>query len=76
MLGGRRSVEPQHTAGRYRRYDLAKLKPEAYRSVVDTRQTVAYARVCSSDQKEALNRQQQAQELYCAQQGWSFSDYP
>jgi putative resolvase len=37
-------------------YDLAKLKPEAYRSVVDTRQTVAYARVSSSDQKEDLSR--------------------
>ena len=53
-------------------YDLAKLKPEAYRSVVDTRQTVAYVRVSSSDQKEDLNHQQQALKLYCDQQGWSF----
>jgi putative resolvase len=63
---------PEHTAGGHRRYDLAKLKPEVYRSVVDTRQTVAYARVSSHDQKEDLNRQQQVLELYCAQQGWSF----
>jgi putative resolvase len=27
---------PEHTAGGHRRYDLAKLKPEVYRSVVDT----------------------------------------
>ena len=39
---------------------------------MDTRQTVAYARVSSHDQKEDLNRQQQALGLYCAQQGWSF----
>ena len=63
---------PEHTAGGHRRYDLAKLKPEVYRSVVDTRRTVAYARVSSHDQKEDLNRQQQVLELYCAQQGWSF----
>ena len=36
------------------------------------RQTVAYARVSSHDQKEDLNRQKQVLELYCAQQGWSF----
>ena len=63
---------PDHTAGGHRRYDLSKLKPEVYRSVVDTRQTVAYARVSSHDQKEDLNRQNQVLELYCAQQGWSF----
>ena len=45
---------PDHTAGGHRRYDLSKLKPEVYRSVVDTRQTVAYARVSSHDQKEDL----------------------
>jgi len=63
---------PEHAAGGNRRYDLARLKPEVYCSVLHTRQTLAYARVSSHDQKEDLNRQQQALGLYCAQQGWSF----
>jgi putative resolvase len=53
---------PEHAAGGNRRYDLAKLKPEVYCSVLHTRQTVAYARVSSHDQKEDLNRQQQVLE--------------
>ena len=52
----RREVEgrliPEHTAVGHRGYDLAKLKPEVYRSVVDTRQMVAYARMSSHDKKK------------------------
>jgi DNA invertase Pin-like site-specific DNA recombinase len=33
---------------------------------------VAYARVSSHDQKDDLQRQKQALELYCARQGWVF----
>ena len=36
------------------------------------RNTIAYARVSSHDQKEYLERQKQVLELYCAKQGWTF----
>jgi putative resolvase len=63
---------PEHTAGRHRRYDLAKLKPELFRLAPDERKTIAYARVSSHDQKGDLERQKQVLELYCVQQGWTF----
>ena len=63
---------PERTAGRQRRYDLAKLKPERFLAPPLERKTVAYARVSSHDQKEDLERQKQVLELYCAKQGWTF----
>ena len=63
---------PEHTAGKHRRYDLAKLKPELFRASMDDRRTIAYARVSSHDQKDDLERQKQVLELYCAKQGWTF----
>ena len=63
---------PERTAGRQRRYDLAKLKPEMFLAPPLERKTVAYARVSSHDQKEDLERQKQVLELYCAKQGWTF----
>ena len=63
---------PEYTTGGHRRYDLAKLRPELFRISPDDRQTVAYARVSSHDQKDDLERQKQVLELYCAQQGWTF----
>lgn len=63
---------PEHTAGKHRRYDLAKLKPELFRASSDDRRTIAYARVSSHDQKDDLERQKQVLELYCAKQGWTF----
>ena len=61
------------TAGGRRRYDLARLKPEMFRSQADAaRKTMAYARVSSHDRKEDLERQKQVLELYCARQGWTF----
>ena len=63
---------PERTAGRQRRYDLAKLKPEMFHSAPQERKTIAYARVSSHDQKEDLERQKQVLELYCAKQGWTF----
>ena len=63
----------EYTAGGHRRYDLARLKPELFRAEVDTRgRTLAYARVSSDDQKDELERQKEALELYCARQGWTF----
>lgn len=67
-----RLLPDERTAGGRRRYDLARLKPEAFRAEVDTRKTVAYARVSSHDQKDDLERQKQVLELYCARQGWTF----
>src|SRR5262245_57925520 len=61
-----------HTAGGHRRYDLVRLKPELFRAEADTRRTIAYARVSSHDQQDALERQKQVLELYCARQGWPF----
>jgi predicted site-specific integrase-resolvase len=63
---------PERTAGRQRRYDLAKLKPEMFHSAPQERKTIAYARVSSHDQEEDLERQKQVLELYCAKQGWTF----
>lgn len=63
----------EHTAGGHRRYNLAKLLPERFRAGErEARQTVAYARVFSHDQKDDLERQKQVLEFYCAQQGWTF----
>ncbi|MBS3938288.1 MAG: IS607 family transposase [Peptococcaceae bacterium] len=63
---------PERTAGRQRRYDLAKLKPEWFHAAQEDRKTIAYARVSSHDQKDDLERQKQVLELYCAKQGWTF----
>ena len=63
---------PERTVGRQRRYDLAKLKPELFHAAAQERKTIAYARVCSHDQKEDLERQKQVLGLYCANQGWTF----
>lgn len=68
-----RLLPDERTAGGSRRYDLARLKPEKFRSQAEAvRKTVAYARVSSHDQKDDLERQKQVLELYCARQGWTF----
>ena len=68
-----RLLPDERTAGGQRRYDLARLKPEKFRSQAEAvRKTVAYARVSSHDQKDDLERQKQVLELYCARQGWTF----
>lgn len=68
-----RLLPDERTAGGRRRYDLARLKPEKFRSQAEAvRKTIAYARVSSHDQKDDLERQKQVLELYCARQGWTF----
>lgn len=48
----------QHTPGGHRRYDLAKLRPEAFRAAPDAeRKTLAHARVSSDDKKGDLEGQ-------------------
>jgi predicted site-specific integrase-resolvase len=65
-------ITPERTKGGQRRYDLVQLMPEKYHGTQVMRQTVAYARVSSHDQKDDLARQMQVLELYCASQGWTF----
>lgn len=63
---------PVRTEGGQRRYDLAALCPRFVHGAPAPRQTIAYARVSSHDQRADLERQKQVLELYCASQGWSF----
>ena len=66
-------LTPEKTASGHRRYDISKLKPEMYRELnQETKNTIAYARVSSHDQKNDLERQKQVLELYCARQGWTY----
>ena len=65
---------PERTKAGHRRYEAAQIE-----RVVNSRvagktaaRTIAYARVSSSDQKEDLTRQQQALELFCAKNGWTY----
>ncbi len=46
---------PERTAGRQRRYDLAKLKPELFHAAPQDRKTIAYARVSSHEQRTIWN---------------------
>jgi putative resolvase len=63
----------EHTAGGHRRYDLAKLRPELFRTADQgQRKTVAYVRVASPDYKDDLEQQQLLLQRYCARQGWTF----
>jgi putative resolvase len=63
----------EHTAGGHRRYDLAKLRPELFRTADQgLRKTVAYVRVASPDHKDDLEQQQLLLQRYCARQGWTF----
>jgi len=67
-----RLLPDERTPGGRRRYDLVRLRPELFHAPEPQRRTIAYARVSSPDQKEALERQKQMLELYCARQGWTF----
>ncbi|AEW05164.1 Resolvase domain protein [Sulfobacillus acidophilus DSM 10332] len=62
----------ERTAGGQRRYDLTKLRPNAFHAGPVARTTIAYARVSSHDQKADLERQVQMLEMFCSANGWSF----
>lgn len=68
-----RLVADDRTAGNQRRYDITKLKPNAYR-VEESKavRTICYARVSSHDQKQDLIRQVALLEKYCAANGWTY----
>ena len=66
-------IQAEYTKGGHRRYNLSGLVPEQSFRVPDDRKTIAYARVSSSDQKDDLERQKKVLEVYCAQNGWTFT---
>lgn len=62
------------TKGKARRYRIESLR-NINRNIIFTKddlKTIAYARVCSHDQKEDLNRQVQLLELYCTKHGYKY----
>lgn len=65
---------PERTRGNQRRYKLSQLKPHLVRlnQGIESKKTIAYARVSSYDQKKDLERQKQLLEMYCASFGWTF----
>ena len=62
------------TEGGHRRYAISALRPESVHKFnpLESRRTIAYARVSSHDQKADLVRQQQVLELFCAKNGWTY----
>lgn len=61
---------PHHKSnGKTRYYSLDQLGKS---SISEKDLTLAYARVSSHDQKEDLERQASALEIYCTQKGWTF----
>ncbi|WP_051005365.1 IS607 family transposase [Sulfobacillus thermosulfidooxidans] len=62
----------ERTAGGQRRYDLTKLRPNAFHAGTVARKTLAYARVSRHDQKADLERQVKMLEMFCSANGWSF----
>jgi putative resolvase len=67
-----RLLPDARTPGGQRRYDLVKLRPNAFQVGPGTRTTIAYARVASHDQQADLERQSQMGELFCSANGWAF----
>ncbi len=67
-----RLLPDERTPGGQRRYDLAKLRPNAFHAGPVGRTTIAYARVSSHDQKADLERQGQMLEMFCSANGWTF----
>jgi putative resolvase len=67
-----RLLPDERTPGGQRRYDLAKLRPNAFHAGPAARTTIAYARVSSHDQKADLARQCQMLEMFCSANGWTF----
>ena len=65
-------IEVERTPQGHRRYDLSKLHGIVPRPALADRQTLAYARVSSYDQKEDLVWQVALLESYCAANGWTY----
>ena len=70
----KQKIHPAHrTQGGQRRYDITKLRPASQSQQIQSRPTVAYARVSSHDQKDDLQRQVQMLEMYCSAKGWTYT---
>ena len=65
-------INSERTPNGHRRYDLSKLSGVTRKKIPEIRNTIAYARVSSHDQKLDLERQKKVLEMYCASQGWTF----
>jgi predicted site-specific integrase-resolvase len=62
----------ERTPNGHRRFDTNKLQGKAGKTDTDSRKTIGYARVSSSDQKADLERQKQILESFCAANAWKF----
>lgn len=62
----------ERTPRGHRRYDLAKILGLLPRGQSSPKNTVAYARVSSHDQKEDLTRQANVLQSFCAANGWTY----
>src|SRR3990170_4021225 len=69
---GAGKIIPERTPKGHRRYDLALLRGIIPKKCLDEKQTIAYARVSSHDQKEDLQRKVTVLESYCACHGWKY----
>ncbi|MGN1392557.1 MAG: IS607 family transposase [Succinivibrionaceae bacterium] len=70
-----RLVPDSVSPGGTRRYNLDKIVSISGKEIpikADNRYTIAYARVCSHEQKEEMDRQVQVLELYCSEHGYKF----
>lgn len=65
-------ITAERTPRGHRRYDLAKILGLLPRAASLQKNTVAYARVSSHDQKEDLTRQATVLETFCKANGWTY----
>jgi len=65
-------ISSERTPRGHRRYDLNKILGKFPLKGVSKKQTVAYARVSSHDQKNDLKRQVDLLSSFCAARGWEF----
>lgn len=65
-------ITSERTPRGHRRYDLSKILGVRSRSQVFQKNTVAYARVSSHDQKSDLERRVNLLESFCAANGWTY----
>ena len=65
-------ITSHRTEGMHRLYRLSEFNISKSHKSIRGRNTIAYARVSSHDQKADLERQKKVLEMYCASQGWKF----
>lgn len=65
-------ITAERTPRGHRRYDLSKILGLLPRTQTLQKNTVAYARVSSHDQKNDLTRQSDVLETFCAANGWTY----